>query len=139
MIVEQIIAEVDANTKLSEENSERIDAIEATDLLHTFDNIVQQEVISGQFTNPNFKLDVLSVTSDAKFILADVWINDSENQNWSVTFSKDYNNDCRAGSLPATGTAPMANFDGRTQTTSVFYAADGVDQSEAFPRFGQWS
>ena len=139
MIVEQIIAEVDANTKLSEENSERIDAIEATDLLHTFDNIVQQEVISGQFTNPNFKLDVLSVTSDAKFILADVWINDSENQNWSVTFSKDYNIDCRGSSLPATGTGPVTDFNGRTQTTTVFYAADGVLQSEAFPRFGQWS
>ena len=139
MIVEQIIAEVDANTKLSEENSERIDAIEATDLLHTFDNIVQQEVVSGSFTNPNFKLDVPSAANDAKFILADVWINDSVNQHWSVTFSKDYNIDCRASSLPSTGGAPIANFDGRTQTTTVFYDADEVDQSKAFPQFGQWS
>ena len=139
MVVEKIIEEVDANTKLSEENSERIDAIEATDLLHTFDKIVQQDVIKDSFTNPNFKLDVPSATTDAKFILADVWINDSENQSWSVTFSKDYNIDCRASSLPNTGTAPDANFDDRTQTTAVFFGADEVDQSEAFPRFGQWS
>ena len=127
------------NTKLSEENSERIDAIQATNLLHTFDNIVQQEVISGDFTNPNWKLDVPSATSDTKFILADVWINDSENQSWSVTFSKDFNIDCRGSSLPNTGNPPNGNFDDRTQTTTFLYDADQVDQSEAFPRFGQWS
>ena len=100
---------------------------------------MQQEVISGDFTNPNWKLDVPSATSDAKFILADVWINDSENQSWTVTFSKDYNINCRASSLPNTGTGPIANFDGRTQATTVFYNSDEVDGSQAFPRFGQWS
>lgn len=138
--INQVIEEVDDIQAKSQTNSLRINSIANTNLFRGLPTVVQKDVKLGSFGNVNFELDVpTDVPKDAGFLLADIFINDSENQNWSVTFSKDKNADCRGFSLADTGNPPLTDSDGRTQTVTISYQADQVVGSDSFPRFGQWS
>ena len=70
--------------------------------------------------------------------MVDVWLNDANNDHWSVTFSEDENPDCSAFETGNAGGPPNTDFNGRPQTVSLTYDAPD-DGGSAWPKYGEWA
>ena len=82
-------------------------------------------------------IDHPSVTWLDKFILADVFISNSENDHFTVIFSDDI--DCRAkASSSGSGGLPIGDFSGNNQQAFIVFDANSL-ATNAFPRWGQWT
>ena len=125
--------------ELIAENTARLNEL-STDtkgVFKPFANIVQQNIFNTiNFNNGVYTITVESAPIDADFILADVFLNNSGNDMWAVTFSRDKNSACVVAS--SDGRTPVSSLNGRTQTTSLIYDAS-EDGTNSFPRWGQYS
>ena len=77
------------------------------------------------------------VTSAAKFVLADVFISNSENDHFTLTFSDE--NDCTGTmySPPDSGGPPPSNYDHKSQKAIMLF--DASQYARAYARWGQWT
>ena len=72
-----------------------------------------------------------------KFVLADIFISNSRNDHFTITFSD--TNDC-SGTLWSSkdsGSSPPNNFDYKSQKAIMMF--DSSEDGSAFPRWGQWT
>ena len=104
-----------------------------------FEKVNEKILQEGKFYDGVFAelIDHEQVTALDEFILADVFISDSVNDHFTVTFSA--SNDCsgRHHTGDSTGLLPPAGFHGQTQKATLVF--DGSQESQSFPRWGQWS
>ena len=136
--MEKVVNEL---VKVVENNVARLNALPSDlntegKIFKPFKNIVQQNILVNNFANTIWTVTIPSVPTDAEFILADVFLSNGANDMWSVTFSRDENSSCRVWS--SNGGLPATNFNGRTQTTTLFYDAP-EDGTNSYPRYGQFS
>ena len=96
-------------------------------------------LLEGTFGNGLFAqiIDHPSVTWLDKFILANVFISNSENDHFTVIFSDDI--DCRAktSSSGSSGGLPIGDFSENHQ--KAFIVFDASQENNSFPRWGQWT
>ena len=125
-----------ANKALSMKNSNKLSAIDYKVILDPFERVVQYDVLTGQWGKGVYTVTMESVPLYARFILVDVFLNDANNEHWTLTFSEDEYTRCDAYNYPPNGGPPNSNFNSRTQTVSIAYNSFGHN---AFPRYGQWT
>ena len=106
-----------------------------------FETLHQKILLEGAFGYNGMYAQIIdhpSVTWLDKFILADVFISNSENDHFTVIFSD--NIDCRAkaSSDGSSGGLPIGDFSGNNQQAFIVFDASDSDDS-AFPRWGQWT
>ena len=82
-------------------------------------------------------IDHPNITRLDRFILADVFISNEENDHFTLVFSDDI--DCR--DVPFSGTSsgglPSRSYDGKHQKAFVVF--DASQEENSFPRWGQWT
>ena len=104
-----------------------------------FEKLHEKILHQGKFYDGVFAelIDHEQVTALDEFILADVFISDSANDHFTVTFSA--SNDCSGCTYcdDSSGALPQKSFHGEKQKASLVFDASHKDQS--FPRWGQWS
>ena len=104
-----------------------------------FDKLHEKILHQGKFYDGVFAelIDHEQVTALDEFILADVFISDSVNDHFTVTFSA--SNDCSGPTFSgdSTGALPQKNFHGEKQ--KAFLVFDASHENKSFPRWGQWS
>ena len=85
----------------------------------------------------SYTIKMSDVDSSAKFVLADIFVSDSKNDHYTITFSD--KNDCqgRIWSDKDKGTSPPNNFDHKSQKAIMMFDADQGGSS--YPRWGQWT
>ena len=86
----------------------------------------------------SYKIKMDDVTTSAKFVLADIFVSDSKNDHFTITFSD--TSDCKGQlySSDKSGKSPPNNFDHKSQKAIMMFDADEVNSS-GFPRWGQWT
>ena len=77
------------------------------------------------------------VTSAAEFVLADVYIGNSQNDHFTLTFSDE--NDCSGTmySSDSSGRPPPSNYDHKSQKAIMVF--DASQYGRAYSRWGQWT
>ena len=103
-----------------------------------FETLHQKILLEGTFGDGMYAqiIDHPSVTWLDKFILADVFISNSENDHFTVIFSDDI--DCRGRAHSSSGGLPTVDFSGNNQQAFIVFDASD-DSTSAFPRWGQWT
>lgn len=73
-----------------------------------------------------------------KFVLADIFISNSINDHFTITFSD--KNDCKGTlwSSKDSGSSPPNNFDYKSQKAIMMFDSS-ENKDAAFPRWGQWT
>ena len=86
----------------------------------------------------SYTIKMCDVTTSAKFVLADIFVSDSKNDHFTITFSD--TSDCKGQlySSDKSGKSPPNNFDHKSQKAIMMFDADEVNSS-GFPRWGQWT
>ena len=105
-----------------------------------FSKIHQETVLQknpGGNIRQSYTIKMSDVTSAAKFVLADVFISNSENDHFTLTFSDE--NDCTGTmySPPDSGGPPPSNYDHKSQKAIMVF--DASQYARAYPRWGQWT
>ena len=107
-----------------------------------FETLHQKILIEGTFADGLFAqiIDHPNVTRLDKFILADVFISNADNDHFTLAFSNDI--DCRTSTgSNFNGTnwgGPVSDvWDGKNQTAFVLF--DASQENNSFPRWGQWT
>ena len=104
-----------------------------------FEKVHEKILHQGKFYDGVFAelIDHEQVTALDEFILADVFISDSANDHFTVTFSA--SNDCSGKHNPndSTGGLPDVGFHGKSQKAVLVF--DASQENKSFPRWGQWS
>lgn len=102
---------------------------------------IHQEIVlqknPGGNIRQSYTIKMSDVTSEAKFVLADVFISNSKEDHFTLTFSDA--NDC-AGTLysgESSGKPPPHNFDHKSQKAIMTF--DASQSYRAYPRWGQWT
>ena len=77
------------------------------------------------------------VLTSAKFVLADIFVSDTKNDQYTITFSD--NEDCqgKVWTDREKGTPPPDDFDQKSQKAIMMFDADEI--GSGFPRWGQWT
>ena len=102
-------------------------------------NIIQQNIfISEAFTNGAHVKTISTVPADKQFIVADVYISSRYNDYFTVTFSREVTTSCSLF-MATSGGGPVTDFNGKTQTTSVMFAADQYTGNYGWPKYGQFT
>ena len=104
-----------------------------------FETLHQKILLDGTFGDGMYDqiIDHPSVTWLDKFILADVFISNSENDHFTVLFSDDIDCRARASSSYNSGTLPTGDFSENNQ--QAFIVFDASQENNSFPRWGQWT
>ena len=102
---------------------------------------IHQEIVFQKNPRGNihqsYTIKMSDVTTDAKFVLADIFISCSQNDHWTITFSD--KNDC-SGTLydsAYSGKPPPNNFDHKSQKAIMMF--DASEYGRAYPLWGQWT
>ena len=105
-----------------------------------FETLHQKIPLEGAFGYNGMYAQIIdhpSVTWLDKFILADVFISNSENDHFTVIFSDDINCRAKANSSGSSGALPIGDFSGNNQ--QAFIVFDASQENNSFPRWGQWT
>ena len=104
-----------------------------------FETLHQKILLEGTFGDGMYAqiIDHPSVTWLDKFILADVFISNSENDHFTALFSDDIDCRGRAGSIYNSGDLPISDFSENNQ--QAFIVFDASQENNSFPRWGQWT
>ena len=104
-----------------------------------FETLHQKILLEGTFGDGMFAqiIDHPSVTRLDKFILADVFISNSENDHFTVIFSDDIDCRAKASSSGSSGGLPIGDFSDNHQ--QAFIVFDASQENNSFPRWGQWT
>ena len=104
-----------------------------------FEKLHEKILHQGRFYDGVFAelIDHEQVTILDEFILADVFISDSANDHFTVTFSG--SNDCSGIHFAGTssGSMPQVSFHDQAQKATLVF--DGSQENNSFPRWEQWS
>ena len=104
-----------------------------------FETLHQKILLEGTFADGIYAqiINHPNITRLDKFILADVFISNADNDHFTLTFSDDV--DCRAltGVGSNWGGPVSGDWDGKNQKAFVLFDASQEDNS--FPRWGQWT
>ena len=104
-----------------------------------FEKVHEKILHQGKFYDGVFAelIDHDQVTALDEFILADVFISDSANDHFTVTFSA--SNDCsgRPYCSDSSGALPQKSFHDEKQKAILVF--DASHENQSFPRWGQWS
>ena len=104
-----------------------------------FETLHQKILLEGTFGDGLYAqiIDHPSVTWLDKFILADVFISNSENDHFTVIFSDDIDCRAKASSSGSSGGLPIGDFSDNHQ--QAFIVFDASQENNSFPRWGQWT
>ena len=107
-----------------------------------FETLHRKILLEGTFGDGLYAqiIDHPSVSWLDKFILADVFISNSENDHFTLIFSEDINCRARASSSCSggcTGGLPIGDFSENQQ--QAFIVFDASQENNAYPRWGQWT
>ena len=104
-----------------------------------FETLHQKILLEGTFGDGLYAqiIDHPSVTWLDKFILADVFISNSENDHFTVIFSDDIDCRAKASSNNSSGGLPIGDFSQNHQ--QAFIVFDASQENNSFPRWGQWT
>ena len=104
-----------------------------------FEKLHEKILHQGKFYDGVFAelIDHEQVTALDEFILADVFISDSANDHFTVTFSA--SNDCSGRTYcdDSSGALPQKSFHDEKQKAILVF--DASHENQSFPRWGQWS
>ena len=84
----------------------------------------------------SYTIKTCDVDSSAKFVLADIFVSDSKNDHYTITFSD--TDDCKGKMWTDKdkGTPPPDDFDQKSQKAIMMFDAK---IGSGFPRWGQWT
>ena len=69
----------------------------------------------GELENQSYTIKMSDVTSDAKFVLADIFINDKKNDHFTITFSDKQDCSAQLWADKSSGKPPPGHYDHKSQ------------------------
>ena len=106
---------------------------------HAFELMQHESILQKKLSDgvESYSISNELVTSEAKFVLADIFMSDSKNDHFVVVFSG--HEDCQGHfwSEKVSGKSPPNNFDRMPQKAIIMM--DASQLYYAHPRWGQWT
>lgn len=91
----------------------------------------------GELENQSHTIKMSDVTSDAKFVLADIFINDKKNDHFTITFSDKQDCSAQLWADKSSGKPPPDHYDHKSQKAILMF--DASQDGKSYPRWGQWT
>ena len=109
-------------------------------VFRAFSSIQKETILQKtieELDNQPYTIKMADVTSEAKFVLADIFINEKKNDHFTITFSDKA--DCKARLWPDTGSGqpPPDHYDHKSQKAILMF--DASQDGKSYPRWGQWT
>ena len=104
-----------------------------------FKSLHQKILVEGTFADGIYAqiIDHPNITRLDRFILADVFISNEDNDHFTLVFSDDIDCRARTGTGSPGGGPVSGDWDGKNQKAFVDF--DASQENNSFPRWGQWT
>ena len=109
-------------------------------VFRAFSSIHKETILQkkfGELENESYSINTCDVTSDAKFVLADIFISDKKNDHFTITFSDKADCNARLWSDLGSGLPPPDHYNQKSQKAILMF--DASQDGKSYPRWGQWT